>query len=151
MTPTKDIQLFENGSGGEMLIVNGDLALNETLYQTIYIALFGGNVAQNNKPNENLDWWGNDLLFNEKKTKKFISETERILNTTPLNSRGRQRIQTAVENDLTFLNGVTNISVEVSILSVDSVEIQIFLTDANQQLELVWDNAKNQLISNRII
>lgn len=148
---TKDIQLFENGSGGEMLILNNDLALNESLFQSIYIALFGGNREQNNVQNENLDWWGNDLLFKNKSTKKFISETERTLQSTVLNSKGRQVIISAVEKDLQFLNGVAIFEVNVSIISYDSVKISIFLTDANQELEMIWSNAKNQLISNKII
>ena len=41
---TKDINIFESGSGGEMRILNSDLLMAETIYQTIYLALYGGNV-----------------------------------------------------------------------------------------------------------
>lgn len=158
--PTKDIQLFENGSGGEMIIDNQDLSMTETLFQTIYLALFGGNVEANTTGNESsgddrFDWWGNSLLFSNIRSKQFNSNTERALNNTTLNSRGRSVIETAVLSDLRFLNKVADIDVDVSILSTDKVEITIFLKQAQNiaenQLQFVWSNARNQVIIQKII
>lgn len=149
--PTKDIQLFENGSGGEMLIDNQDLSMTETLFQTIYLALFGGNVEANTTGNEasgdeRFDWWGNSLIFKNKRSKQFNSNTERALNNTALNSRGRSLIETAVLSDLRFLNGIADVSVDVSILSTDKARISIFLNKSNEQIEFIWSNARNQVI-----
>lgn len=158
--PTKDIQLFESGSGGEMLIDNGDLSMTETLFQTIYLALFGGNREANTTGNESsgderFDWWGNSLLFSNTRSKQFNSNTERALNNTTLNSRGRSVIETAVLSDLRFLNGITDVSVDVAILSSDNVQISIFLNQAEniaeRQLQFVWSNARNQVIIQRTI
>ena len=40
---TKDLNIFESGDGGELSIINEDLLFGESLYQQIYLALFGGN------------------------------------------------------------------------------------------------------------
>lgn len=37
---TKDINLHESGSGGEISIINNDLVLGEALFQQVYLALF---------------------------------------------------------------------------------------------------------------
>ena len=74
---TKDINLFESGSGGEMRILNSDLLLTETIYQTIYLSLYGGNVEQdtNNEESnlkENFDYWGNQLFYSNNPDKWFL-------------------------------------------------------------------------------
>ena len=86
---TTDIHLFETGSGGDFAIVNEDLLMGESLYQQIYLALFGGNIEASTKQSyleseERFDYWGNSLIWNTTKTKQFNSETERIIQNTTL-------------------------------------------------------------------
>ena len=69
-TSTRDIGLHESGSGGEFTILNDDLLLSETLFNTIYIALFGGNVEADTLGNEivgeeRFDYWGNSFVFSD--------------------------------------------------------------------------------------
>lgn len=158
--PTKDIHLFESGSGGEMVISNQDLLLSETLFQSIYLALFSGNIEANTTGNESLgderfDWWGNSLIFPNRKTKQLNSNTERVLNNTALNSRGRVLIESAISSDLRTLNGIANITVNVSIISSDKAQISIFLNQSQNNserlLQFVWNNAKNQVIIEKVI
>jgi phage gp46-like protein len=157
---TKDILIYESGSGGEMEILNSDLVLTETIFQTIYLALFGGNIESNTADNvpksvERLDWWGNELLNPNESSKWFNSDTERILTNVTINSQGRQLIEQAVKNDLEFLADVIEVTIDVSITSIDTVKISIFISEfenqTNRQLEMVWNNAKNELIIDRII
>ena len=148
---TKDIHLFENGDGGELLIQNGDIALTEKLYQNVYIALFGGNKEVNTKgdelPNvERFDYWANALLFATKPNKQYNSETQRTLSNTTINSSGRLKIQKAVENDLLFLKSISNYEVNVVLLSTDKIEININLSEGTD-LQFVWDNAKDEVIT----
>ena len=75
----KDLLLYENGNGGELLINNLDVALVDTLFQQVYICLFGGNIEANTKGNEKKgeqreDWWGNSLMFNNNSEKQFNSK-----------------------------------------------------------------------------
>ncbi|HMI03728.1 MAG TPA: hypothetical protein VK541_14690 [Pedobacter sp.] len=160
MFETKDILLYESGNGGELAIINNDLALAERLYQQAYLCLFGGNVEADTLGNEiateiRQDWWANSLLFGDNKAKQFNSETERALNNNALTSTGRLNIQRAVENDLKYFKNVAEFVVGVSLLGRDKVEISIKLTQPkNQQgesLQLIWDNAKKELITDKII
>jgi len=157
---TKDINLFESGSGGEMRILNSDLLMAETIYQTIYLALYGGNVEQDTTSEEtdleeNFDYWGNQLFYSNNPDKWFNSQTERVLSTVALNGEGRRLIEDAVNADLQFLNNVVNFEVEVSISSNNRAEIAIFISEfqnqSDRQLKMVWDNSRNELIIQEII
>jgi len=157
---TKDINLFEGGSGGEMRILNSDLLLTETIYQTIYLALYGGNVEQDTTEDEsdleeNFDYWGNQLFYSNNPDKWFNSQTERVLSTVALNGEGRRLIEDAVNADLQFLNNVVNFEVEVSISSNNRAEIAIFISEfqnqSDRQLKMVWENSRNELIIQEII
>jgi hypothetical protein len=157
---TKDINLFEGGSGGEMRILNSDLLMAETIYQTIYLALYGGNVEQSTTSEEtdleeNFDYWGNQLFYSNNPDKWFNSQTERTLSTVSLNGEGRKLIEDAVNADLQFLNNVVNFEVEVSISSNNRAEIAIFISEfqnqSDRQLKMVWENSRNELIIQEII
>ena len=140
---SKDINLYESGSGGELYISNGDIALVETLYQTIYIALFGGNVEDDN-------YWANALLFADKPKKQYVSETERTLQNVTINSSGRLKIKKAVENDLSYIKNIANYEVNVVILSADKIEILITL-ESGTEFQFIWDNAKSEIIIEKTI
>lgn len=157
---TKDVLLFESGDGGEMAVLSGDLELTETLYQQVYLALFGGNVEQNTRTDflfteERFDWWGNSLFFGEVQSKQFNSNTERVLRNVALNSVGRLSVISAVEQDLQYLSDLLDLSVDVEFFGVNKIRIIVkFNRKGNQEdkvLQLVYDNAKNELIIERII
>jgi len=157
---TTDIHLFETGSGGDFAILNNDLLMGESLYQQIYLALFGGNSQASTKPSyveseERFDYWGNSLIWKDAKTKQFNAETERTLRNIVLNSSGRLSLLQAINNDLDYLKGVVDFTVEVGIESLSRISITVnFSEKTNQQnktLQLVWDNSKNEVIINKII
>lgn len=157
---TTDILLAETGDGGDFAILNNDLLLGESLYQQIYLALFGGNIEASTKASyleseERFDYWGNSLVWNDVKTKQFNSETERTLQNVALNSSGRLKIIQSVNKDLEYLKDVVNLTVDASILSVNKLRIIIEFTQlSNQQdkvLQLVYDNAKGELIIEKTI
>lgn len=157
---TKDINLHESGSGGEMAIISNDLLIGETLYQQVYLALFGGNIeasTRGDEPfgNERFDWWGNSLFFAENPNKQFNSETEKTITNLVLNSSGRLRLLQAVNSDLEYLNELLDYEVEVFFNDYNRVKIEVKFkpkgTQENKVLQLVYDNAKNELIINKII
>lgn len=157
---TKDILLYESGDGGEMSIQSNDLALAETLYMQIYLAMFGGNVEENTKTSylvneERFDWWGNTLFFDNEKSKQFNSNTERTLKNVTLNSSGRLEIIRAMNEDLSYLNDVLDFSVDVQLQDINKIGLIIkFSKKGNQEdkvLQLVYDNAKNEIIIEQII
>lgn len=157
---TKDILLYESGDGGEMAILNNDLELGETLYQQVYLALFGGQLQANTRTDylpseERFDWWGNSLFFEETPNVQFNSNTERILDNVALNSSGRLAIIQAVNDDLTYLGELLNYEIDAEIIESNKVRIIVsFSQKTNQQdkvLQLVYDNAKNELIIEKVI
>lgn len=157
---TTDINLFETGASGDFAIVNDDLLMGETLYQQIYLALFGGNFEASTKDaylqsEERFDYWGNGLVWKNEKSIQFNSETERVIQNTTLNSSGRLIVIQAVNNDLEYLKSLINFSVEVQIPKHDWLRIIInFSAKSNQQnkvLQMVYDNAKKEVIIEKII
>lgn len=157
---TNDILLFENGSSGDFAIKDDDLLMGESLYQQIYLALFGGNIEANTKQSytekeERFDYWGNALIWNDASSVQFNSETERTIQNIALNSSGRLAIIQACNVDLAYLSDVITFSVEVSISGVNRLEITVNFTEKtnqqDRQLVLVYENAKNELIIDKII
>lgn len=157
---TTDIQLYETGSGGDFAIVNNDLLMGESLYQQIMLALFGGNIQASTKQfyletEERFDYWGNSLIWKDVKSKQFNSETERTIRTIALNSSGRLALIQAVEQDLNYLKSVADITIEVEIIGSSQTRIIVtFSEKTNQQdklLQLVYDNAKGEVIIEKII
>lgn len=157
---TTDLSLFETGSGGDFAVIDNDLLMGESLYQQIYIALFGGNIEASTKSvyldsEERFDYWGNTLIWKDEKTKQFNSETERAIQNNALNSSGRLNILQAVNVDLEYLKTIINFEADVSILSRDNLRITVSFTEkTNQQnkaLQLIYDNAKKEVIIEKII
>jgi hypothetical protein len=157
---TKDISIFETGSGGDFAIVDNDLLLSESLYQQVFLALFGGNIEASTKDvylptEERSDYWGNSLIWKNEKTKQFNSETERAIQNNALNSSGRLVIITAMDMDLSYLKSMINYTVEVQINGRDNLRLIVnFSEKSNQQdrvLQLVYNNAKKEVIIEKII
>ena len=155
---SKDLLLYENGSGGELHLNSSDLVLVNSLYQQVYLSLFGGNIEANTattKSQENNDWWGNDLIFKNNSKKQFNSNTERALNNVTLNPSGRIDILRAVLYDLRILKEISNISASVHILETNKVQINVLIAKPNsienKELQFIWDSAKNELIHEKII
>jgi len=157
---TKDILIWQTGSGGDISLIDNDISLTERLYYKVYLCLFGGNYEASTKGNEvqgeeRFDWWGNSLFFSENTSKQFNSETERVLKTVTLNSSGRVKILESVKNDLKLLKNISDVEVNVVILSSNSVSIEVNINEpsniSNSLLRMVWDNAKNEIISSVII
>lgn len=157
---TTDISIFESGDGGEFSIVAGDLNFSETLYQQVYLALFGGNVEANTKANtlfteERFDYWGNSLFWGNSSGEQFNSNTERVLESVILNSSGRLLIEQAVVDDLAYLSDLLTAEVSVQLLETDKIRITITFTPKGNQeskvLQLVYNNAKKELLIEKTI
>lgn len=157
---TKDITLFESGDGGEMAIIANDLSLSETLYQQVYLALFGGNIEANSKvlnlpTEEQFGYWGNNLFYKEFPAQQFNSNTERTIISVALNSEGRLKIIQAIADDLQYLSELLQFKVEVFFPDRDKMRIIVSLKEKGNQedkiLQMVYNNAKNELIIEKII
>jgi len=149
-----DLQLIETGNGGDLFLLGSDLAQVQGFENMPYIALFGGNVLQSTpqtrEPNEQaFDWWGNALLMPNLPSQQFNSQTERVLNSVSLTSGNLSTIQNAVNADLDFMKEFADISVSVSIISVNTVKIQIEIKEPDNltanQFIYIWDGTAKDL------
>ncbi len=91
-----DIMIFENGSGGDFSLKNGDLETIEGWTNQPYLALFGGDIEGNTtgeeiEGEERFDWWGNSYLLNEPEA-QMNSDFERALNLIEVSSAWNYRI-----------------------------------------------------------
>lgn len=157
---TKDFLIYESGSGGELGLFDNGFSFVEKIYYQVYLRLFGGNVEASTKGNEPLnqirqDWWGNSLFNPTKPSKQFNSSTERTLKNVALNSVGRVQINQSVEDDLKYFRNIAKLSVETLILDKNKVEIRVNMSQdknaSNSLLKLIWDNAKNEIITAVVI
>ncbi len=150
-----DLELIEQGDGGELIKTTNDLSVIYGFENEVYIALFGGNVAedttQKRDPLElDLSFWGNNLLHPNDKSVQFNSKTERGINNIPLTSAGRALIEQAVKDDLNYLTAIGSVNVNVSIIGVDKIEIDVQLQQpatSAQNFSYVWDATKQELIA----
>ena len=148
-----DIQLIESFDGGDLVQIGNDLSVIDGLQNMVYLALFGGNERQStkdfNEDEERFDYWANELLYENTPEIQFNSETERTLNNVSLNSKGRLLIEQSVNKDLQFMQDFSNISVSVSIVGVDRVQITVNLREPNElesnEFTYIWNATDGEL------
>lgn len=155
-----DIALHETGSGGDAQLVGNDIDTTGGIFNQIYMALFGGNpnastTGEELATEQKFDWWGNNLIAQDKPTVQQNSTLERVLSEVALNSSGRFKIIEAVKTDLAFLKEVAEISVDAIILDTDKVEIRILAQEPEniqeQQFIFIWDATKEEIIEFSVI
>lgn len=124
-------------NGGDLQQLGNDLAIVYGQENQVYLALFGGNVDGNTNSNIGSGWWGNKLLYGNDTTKQFNSNTERVLNTTALNSGGLVKIQNAARNDLAYLKAVVDVVVTMPAVNTVRIEIKIIYPDGPRRLTII--------------
>lgn len=149
-----DLLIKETGDGGDFVRSKNDFKMIDGFQNMAYLAMFGGNTqastpTQRIESQQAFDWWGNNLLMPNDQGLQFNSETERVLNKTPLNSSGRLLIEDAVRNDLKFMKEFGTVAVAVSIISDNRVAIgvQVGEPDNVQKREFIflWDATLKEL------
>ena len=149
-----DLELIENGDGGDLVKNSNDLSVIYGFENEVYIALFGGNVASDtpqkrNPLDQDMSFWGNNLLHPNDKSIQYNSRTERALNTIPLTSSGRALIEQAVRDDLSYLSAIGSVNVSISITGADRLEIDVTIqqpASSAQNFTYLWDATKQELL-----
>ncbi len=152
-----DLEVFETGNGGDLFLLGSDLAQVQGFENMIYLALFGGNLAQSTpqtRPEgaEGFDWWGNALLMPNQPSQQFNSQTERTLNNVALTSGNLIQIQNAVNADLAFMNDFADVTVTISIIGVNKIKLAVEVKQPNslsaKEFQYIWDGTAQDLAGN---
>jgi len=156
MSEITDIMIYESGSGGDISLKNDDIVTIAGLTNQVYLALFGGNIEQSTS--EELDdltiredYWGN-FYFEEEN--QFNSIYEKTLRTITLNTNGLSILKDAAESDLEYLKQYAEITISISIIGLNKVQLIVSLLEPNNissRIKLVWDGTKNELIENIVL
>lgn len=145
-----DIRILETGNGGDIALKGSDLLKCFSFENMPYLGFFGGNPEQSTPSDrvseeQAFDYWGNNLFFENNSEIQFNSQTERVLYSVQLNSRGRILIENAVKEDLKFMEPFANVDVSVSLIGLDKVEIFIKIVQPENGVErqflYIWDGA----------
>lgn len=149
-----DLQLILTPDGSDFVLRGNDIQLIEGFQNMPLIALFGGNpeqsTPQSRQDGEQLfDWWGNSLLMNQQSEIQYNSVLERTLRNRAITSSSRTEIIQVVQRDLQFMQSFAQVEIDASILTADSIKINIKLTRPDN-LELneftyIWNATSQKL------
>jgi hypothetical protein len=146
--------MLETGNGGDLQKLSKDLAVIFGFENMPYLAMFGGNIngstpVKRLASEQAFDWWGNALFMPNSPSLQFNSLTESKLYEVALTSSGRVQIEQAVIRDLEFMKPFAEVSVVVSILETDKLQIAITILELNNQQQrefiYIWDALKGDL------
>ncbi len=142
-----DVLIIETLNGGDIVKKGNDVTTAAGWENMPYLAMFGGNVRQSTPSRRvegelNFDFWGN--AYEPDPVVQMNSQTERTLMTTALTSTGRVVIENAVKADLAFMSEFADVTVAVSIVSDDRVQIDIAIIEPtnlqNRNFRYLWDS-----------
>lgn len=123
-----DILIYETLNGGDIVLNGADIVTVSGIENQPYLATFGGE-----------NWHGNAIL-SENPGVRFTSETERVMNETPLSSAGRLAIEQAAVRDTAYLKEIypgEKVDVSVAIVNVNRIDVEIAL--AGTQMKVKWN------------
>ena len=150
--------IYEDGNGGSYLLREFEIIQTESIAVLAYLKMFGGNVEEVTKTENNTselrsDWWGNDSTL---PSNTWInSKTEKLLRGLSLTNKARYDLINAVKEDLKSLEEYGTIDVQVNYPNLNRVDIIITITEpskkSSNRLLIAWDATKNEIIENQII
>jgi len=121
-----DVLLYQTNDDGEISVTNGLVEMSGGLRTAAYLSLFGGNEDDDGLADNNKTWWGN--ITETEKSRKYISETQNLLESLPITSGNLLRVEDAAKRDLAWFKNegvATDINVSASILGLNMIELAI--------------------------
>lgn len=131
-----DFKLYEQGDGGELNIIGGDIDPENTLSNSIYLSLFSGDV------------WYN--IFEESDSLKTNDTIEQLLNEFIISTKNLRKLETLINESLNWLieEGIVE-SIETSAIpSFESIKISITIKEPNntdKKYIIIWDKQRTIL------
>lgn len=140
-----DLAIVETGNGGDLQQVGNDLGVVNSIENMPYLGMFGGNeeASTTDVPVANdQSFWGNDLLMKSDPSIQFNSAVERAINNVSLTSQGRAVLEAAIENDLSFLSDLAKITVTVTFVGIDRINVNIRMAIDDTSVKITIINFK---------
>lgn len=119
------VRIYQTVDDGEINVVDGSVEMDGGLESTVYLSILGGNEEDDGRPDNSLEWWGNE---GEPPERQYRSETQYLLRSIPATSGNLKRIEDAVLRDTAGLISariVSSVSVSASLVAVNRVAILI--------------------------
>ena len=95
-----DVRIVQTPDGGEIDITDGRVALDGGLSTAVYLALFGGNQADDGREGNRAQWWGNLDVPSAERYRSRLAHYLDKLAAVPANLR---RLEDAARQDLASL------------------------------------------------
>ena len=156
-----DLTLYESGNGGDLILSDNDIDQTSSLWNNIYIALFGGNSVFEDSDeasageNQRFDYWQNDIFFKNSEDQKILSETETFLSKMVITTKALSDLVSVVKSDLRYLGRLGSVSVQVTAESYSRIAIFVYIKENNssqsKEFKFIWDSTKSEVILDRTL
>ncbi len=134
-----DVLLYQTDDDGEISVTNGLVEMSGGLRTAAYLSLFGGNEDDDGLADNAKTWWGN--VTETENSRKYVSETQNLLEALPITSGNLLRVEDAAKRDLAWFidEGVaTSVSVTASILGLNMIQLEINIDQENFKFVENW-------------
>lgn len=133
------VLLYQTVDDGEINVENGLVEMSGGLQTAAYLSLFGGNEDDDGLADNAKTWWGN--VTETENSRKYVSETQNLLEALPITSGNLLRVEDAAKRDLAWFidEGVaTSVSVTASILGLNMIQLDINIDQENFKFVENW-------------
>lgn len=145
-----DVFLFDTVDGGEISVVNG-LVIGDRKFSTAaYLSLFGGNVEDGGRVDNNKTWWGNRFAETSEK-EKIVSRFQAIIKSLPLTTKNILLAEQAAKEDLAWMvdEGIADeIITDIKVVDRFRCELEVIIRKDGELIEkssykVNWEEAVN--------
>ena len=131
-----DVLLEQTNDDGDVTVVNGVATMSGGLETAAYLSLFGGNEDDDGRRGNPATWWAN--LTEIDPSKKYISETQHLLQAIPATSANLRKIEDAAKKDLDWLlvnNIASSVEVFASIPDINKIALSVNINAQGEESE----------------
>lgn len=135
-TQQGDVLLYQSVNNGDIIVEDGITCMTGGFETAAYLSLFGGNREDDGSSENPNTWWGN--IAETEEARKYVSETQYIIDSLPLSANNLRRIQDAATRDLNWFlssNIASSLTVSASIPARNQVKIAIGITAEGNESE----------------
>lgn len=100
MTQQGDVLLFQTDDDGDIIALNGLVAMSGGLETAAYLSLFGGNEDDDGRDKNPSSWWGN--ISETDPAKQYRSETQNLMQSLPATAANLRQVEDAAKRDLAW-------------------------------------------------